>query len=87
MTLLQKVKTYLATHPSDFMVILPFEGQQNGRIMDMINRLCPDAIFIDDLMCKLSTTYVRELILQQDSYFRQYYCLPDIFRNALCEFD
>ncbi len=87
MTLLQKVKTYLASHPSDITVILPFEGQQNSRVIDVIERLRPDAVFIDDLMRKLGITYVRELILQQSSYFRQYYCSPDMFRNALCEFD
>ncbi len=45
-----EVKTYLDSHPSDVTVILPFEGQQNIEIEEMIERLRPDVVFIDDLM-------------------------------------
>ncbi len=87
MTSLQKVKTYFASHPSDITVILPFEEQQNGRTMDMIESLRPDAVVIDDLMRKLSVIYVRELILHPGSYFRQCYCTSESFKNAIREFD
>ena len=50
MTLFHEIKTYLDSHPSDVTVILPFEGQQNIEIEEMIERLRPDAVFIDDLM-------------------------------------
>lgn len=82
-----EVKRYLDSHPSDVTVVLPFEGQQNAEIVEMIEKLRPDAVFIDDLMRKLSVDYVREMILFPDSYFRQYYCSTDTFSNALHEFD
>ena len=50
MTLFHEIKTYLDFHPSDVTVILPFEGQQNIEIEEMIERLRPDVVFIDDLM-------------------------------------
>ena len=53
MTLFHEIKTYLDFHPSDVTVILPFEGQQNIEIEEMIERLRPDAVFIDDLMLKV----------------------------------
>ena len=87
MTLFHEIKTYLDFHPSDVTVILPFEGQQNIEIEEMIERLRPDAMFIDDLMLKLSVDYVREMILPPGSYFRQFYCTTESFCDALHEFD
>ena len=87
MTLFHEIKTYLDSHPSDVTVILPFEGQQNIEIEEMIERLRPDTVFIDDLMLKLSVDYVREMILSPGSYFRQFYCTPESFCEALHEFD
>ena len=53
MTPFHEIKTNLDSHPSDVTVILPFEGQQNIEIEEMIERLRPDAGFIDDLMLKV----------------------------------
>ncbi len=49
MTLFTEIKTYLDSHPSDVTVILPFEGQQNIEIEEMIERLPEVAMYFDNI--------------------------------------
>ena len=71
----------------DVTIVLPSNGILNKDIAKIANKMNSNALFINDLLVKMTTEEVRDMILLPNSLFRKTYNTRRAFETALSEFD
>lgn len=74
-------------YKSDVTIVLPSNGILNKDIANLANKMNSNALFINDLLVKMTTDEVRDMILLPNSLFRKTYNTRRAFETALSEFD
>lgn len=74
-------------YKSDVTIVLPSNGILNKDIANIANKINPNALFINDLLVKMTTDEVRDIILLPNSLFRKTYNTRRVFETALSKFD
>lgn len=78
---------FFSKYKSDVTIILPSEGILNKDIANLANKMNSNALFINDLLVKMTTDEVRDMILLPNSLFRKTYNTRRTFETALSKFD
>lgn len=80
-------KKFFSKYKSDVTIVLPSNGILNKDIANLANKMNSDALFINDLLIKMTTDEVRDMILLPNSLFRKTYNTRRSFETALSKFD
>ncbi len=78
---------FFSKYKSDVTIVLPSNGILNKDIANLANKMNSDALFINDLLIKMTTDEVRDMILLPNSLFRKTYNTRRAFETALSKFD
>jgi hypothetical protein len=78
---------FFSKYKSDVTIVLPSNGILNKDIANLANKMNSNALFINDLLVKMTTDEVRYMILLPNSLFRKTYNTRRAFETALSEFD
>lgn len=78
---------FFSKYKSDVTIVLPSNGILNKDIANLANKMNSNALFINDLLVKMTTDEVRDMILLPNSLFRKTYNTRRAFETALSKFD
>lgn len=80
-------QNFFSKYKSDVTIVLPSNGILNKDIANLANKMNSNALFINDLLVKMTTDEVRDMILLPNSLFRKTYNTRRAFETALSKFD
>lgn len=81
------IKKFFESYTSDVTVMVDSKSPLNKTFATLVNKYNPNAVFIENLILKMSINEIRTLILAPNSLFRKVYNNSNLFNNALADFD